>query len=45
MATKEKCKYWDKCYRKDAAHKKQYEHPADTGNVTAEQLSILEVPC
>ncbi len=27
MADKEKCKYWDKCYRKDAAHKNQFRHP------------------
>lgn len=26
---KEKCKYWEKCYRKDAAHKKDYLHPGD----------------
>lgn len=24
-----KCKYWDKCYRKDKGHKKLYIHPGD----------------
>lgn len=26
---REKCKYWGKCYRKDAGHKKLYVHPGD----------------
>lgn len=26
---KTKCTYWAKCYRKDAAHKKQFLHPGD----------------
>lgn len=26
---REKCKYWAKCYRKDAGHKKLYVHPGD----------------
>lgn len=25
-----KCNYWDKCYRKDANHRKQFFHPGDT---------------
>lgn len=24
-----KCKYWDKCFRKDKGHKKLYIHPGD----------------
>lgn len=27
---KQKCSYWDKCYRKDKAHKKNFLHPGDT---------------
>ena len=23
------CKYWDKCYRKDPNHFKEFRHPAD----------------
>ena len=26
---KERCTYWDKCYRKDPSHKKQFLHPGD----------------
>ena len=26
---KGKCKYWGKCYRKDAAHKRDFLHPGD----------------
>ena len=26
---REKCKYWAKCFRKDAGHKKLYVHPGD----------------
>lgn len=26
---KQKCKYWAKCYRKDAQHKKDFLHPGD----------------
>lgn len=26
---KEKCKYWEKCFRKDPAHKRDYLHPGD----------------
>lgn len=26
---KGKCKYWEKCYRKDAAHKRDFLHPGD----------------
>ena len=29
VTKKTKCKYWEKCYRKDAAHKKNFVHPGD----------------
>ena len=29
--TRPKCRYWDKCYRKDPAHKKAFRHPGDKG--------------
>ena len=29
MASKVKCKYWDKCYDNDAGHKSKYLHPSD----------------
>lgn len=28
-ASKPKCKYWEKCYRKDAGHKAGFLHPSD----------------
>ena len=34
---KEKCKYWEKCYRKDAKHKKDYLHPGDDDDVEMEE--------
>jgi len=27
---KPKCKYWDKCYRKNADHLKEFAHPSDS---------------
>ena len=29
VATKIKCMYWEKCYRKDPNHKNEYLHPGD----------------
>lgn len=29
---KQKCMYWDKCYRKDLDHKEMYAHPGDPEN-------------
>lgn len=26
---KQKCKYWEKCYRKDKTHKQKFFHPGD----------------
>jgi len=26
---KPKCKYWDKCYRKNPEHVKEFAHPSD----------------
>ena len=27
--TKTKCKYWDRCFRNNPAHRKQYLHPSN----------------
>ena len=29
MSSKAKCKYWEKCYRKDATHLAEFLHPSD----------------
>lgn len=29
MSSKVKCKYWEKCYRRDATHLAEFLHPAD----------------
>lgn len=29
-AVRARCKYWDKCFRKDKGHKTLYVHPGDT---------------
>ena len=41
---REKCKYWAKCYRKDAGHKKLYVHPGDPDEKQAvERKRITEL--
>lgn len=32
MASKPKCKYGEKCYRKDKDHKKNFLHPEEDGD-------------
>lgn len=32
MASKQKCKYGEKCYRKDKDHKKNFLHPEEDGD-------------
>jgi hypothetical protein len=34
--TKPRCKYWDKCYRKNADHLRDFEHPTDVGHTGAQ---------
>ena len=29
MSSKAKCKYWEKCYRKDKIHQNEFLHPGD----------------
>lgn len=38
-----KCKYWDKCYRKDANHKKDYLHPGDEEEAKADAAADDDV--
>ena len=42
-STKEKCKYWDKCFRKNAKHLKDFEHPGDKSDAGNCQLTELKV--
>ena len=36
MASKKKCQYWAKCYRKDKAHKAAFLHPGDVSDSDTE---------
>ncbi|XP_064610647.1 uncharacterized protein LOC135474904 isoform X2 [Liolophura sinensis] len=39
-STKVKCKFWEKCYRKDPAHKKEFLHPGDLSAGTSKLSGI-----
>ncbi|KAL3860121.1 hypothetical protein ACJMK2_010286 [Sinanodonta woodiana] len=42
--SKTKCKYWDKCYRKDKTHLAQFLHPSDKSDDTEEEEKMPSKP-
>jgi len=42
VCAKEKCQFWDKCYRKSKKHRDEYIHPGD--NFVLEKKRVLEKP-
>lgn len=43
-AKRTKCKYWNKCYRKDKGHKALYIHPGDPDEKQAAPVNVKGMP-
>lgn len=39
---KEKCKYWEKCFRKDPAHKRDFLHPGDKEDTKSADVEMKD---
>lgn len=40
---KEKCKYWEKCFRKDPAHKRDFLHPGDKEDTKSTGVYVMYI--